>query len=123
MGSLPLGMTGEGATVGTDVQMSVEPTIRPDVSGHVPPAAPEVADEHLPARRSAESRREAAGDHGPLVAMNHLCPGEMANQPRMEGVESLTADSPGRTEDPDVEPIDLSPVRSVAERDQTSRRF
>ena len=60
----------------------------------------------------------AAGDDGPLVTVDNVCPSQVADQTRMERVGPLPSDPPCWTKDPNVEPSGIRPGRDIRERDQ-----
>ena len=92
-------MTAHNATVFADVEVAVIPTIRGDVSGNVPAAAAQVADEDPPSGKPGQDRRQTAGEYVLLMAVNHVGGQEQTEKSRMERIGPLAADVPGRAQD------------------------
>ena len=74
-----------------------------------------------------EARQNAAekllATTAPLVTVDDVCPGQVADQPGMERVERLPADSPRGPENPDVKLSDGLPGRGLGKGDQPGLRL
>src|SRR5262249_38420822 len=67
--------------VPTDVEMSREPMVGGEVCGQIPTATSQIADERATAGTTSEERRQAADEQVPLMAVHHVGPKEIWQQP------------------------------------------
>ena len=119
--SREISMTVNATAVLAQVQVPVKPGVGRDVSGYIPAAAAEIADEHALARQTAPCGRGAAHQHVVLMTVNDVRSPHLPKHIETEGVGALPAHQPGVSHRPHPQRPDLLFAGRLTKRDERRR--